>query len=108
MLLLLVVIIITAAFLIMVRSGRRGWLSRTSLFETGTVHADADGMTDGTPNYNFLFNVECKTVTSLRTSGKIIYENKYYDVVTQGDFIDANTLVRVVEVEGARIVVEKV
>ena len=44
--------------------------------------------------------------TQLRPAGIAIIAGKRSDVVTRGDFISAGTHVTVVEVEGARVVVE--
>jgi len=44
----------------------------------------------------------------LRPSGKAIFDNKLYDVVTQGDVIEAGEPIKIIEIRGNRIVVEKV
>ncbi|MSP60465.1 MAG: hypothetical protein EXR72_09005 [Myxococcales bacterium] len=46
-------------------------------------------------------------VTSLRPAGAIEIEGRRVDVVSDGKFIEAGTAVRVVSVEGARILVEE-
>ncbi len=45
--------------------------------------------------------------TSLRPSGKVQFDGQACDVVTNGDFIDAGARVRVVAVDGTRVVVEQ-
>lgn len=47
-------------------------------------------------------------ITPLHPSGTMRLNNKRYDVVTEGDFVEKNSQVTVLEVEGARIVVRKV
>ena len=49
-----------------------------------------------------------KTLTILRPSGKVRFKDKILDVVTEGGFIDKDTTVKVVKVEGNRIVVSEV
>lgn len=44
----------------------------------------------------------------LRPSGKVLINGEKYDVVTQGEILKPGTLVKVIEVEGNRIVVEQV
>lgn len=44
----------------------------------------------------------------LRPAGKAFIEGKYYDVVTEGDFVDNGSRVRVMKISGNRIVVVKV
>jgi membrane-bound serine protease (ClpP class) len=46
-------------------------------------------------------------MTPLHPSGTMLLNNKRYDVVTEGDFIEKNSRVTVLEVEGVRIVVRK-
>ena len=47
-------------------------------------------------------------LTILRPAGTIIIHNERIDVVSEGDFIEQNTKVKVIKVEGARIVVREV
>ena len=44
--------------------------------------------------------------TMLRPSGKADFDGHLFDVVSEGDFIEAGTTVRVVLIEGVRVVVE--
>ena len=46
--------------------------------------------------------------SKLRPSGKAIFDGKLYDVVTQGDIIEAEEKIRIIELKGNRIVVEKI
>lgn len=48
-----------------------------------------------------------KTVTPLRPSGAMLLDGKRYDIVSEGEFIEANQLVEVIYVEGTRVVVRK-
>lgn len=48
------------------------------------------------------------TLTPLHPSGTILLEEKRYDVVSEGEFIDKQMRVKILEVEGARIVVRKI
>lgn len=43
--------------------------------------------------------------TDLRPAGTAIFEDEKYSVVTQGDYIEANKEIEIVEIEGTRIVV---
>ena len=62
----------------------------------------------GTPSTwgNFL-GKEGKTLSILRPAGRAVFGEDILGVVTEGDFISQDTRVRVVKVEGNRIVVEK-
>ena len=48
-----------------------------------------------------------KAVTNLRPSGKAQFADHTLDVVTEGEFINAQTLVKVTQADGMRIVVKK-
>jgi membrane-bound serine protease (ClpP class) len=45
--------------------------------------------------------------TTLRPSGKVDFDGQHCDVVTDGDFIDPGAKVRVVAIDGTRVVVER-
>jgi membrane-bound serine protease (ClpP class) len=57
---------------------------------------------------NELVGKEGSTITQLRPAGAVEIEGRRLDVVTDGVFVEAGQLVRVVSVEGARIVVAPV
>ena len=46
--------------------------------------------------------------TALRPAGSIMYDGKRIDAVSDGTFIDAGKAVRVIEVEGHRVVCEEI
>jgi membrane-bound serine protease (ClpP class) len=60
------------------------------------------------PEYEKLLGLSGSAQTILRPSGKVLIDGEKYDVVTQGEILEAGTPVKVIEVEGNRIVVEKV
>lgn len=49
-----------------------------------------------------------QTITPLRPSGSIMIEDEKFDVVSEGGFIEANQKVKVIKVEGMRIVVREI
>jgi membrane-bound ClpP family serine protease len=55
-----------------------------------------------------LLGMEGISLTILRPAGTVIINNERVDVVTEGGFIEQNTAVRVIKVEGARIIVREV
>jgi len=55
-----------------------------------------------------LLNQTGKALTSLRPSGTAVISGKRIDVVTEGPFIEPGTAVKVVAVEGMRVVVRSV
>jgi membrane-bound serine protease (ClpP class) len=65
--------------------------------EEGYINAQSDATTIGATG---------ETMTALRPAGTIIIGGERIDAVSDGNFIDMNTTVRVVEVHGNRVVVE--
>ena len=59
-------------------------------------------------NRTDLLGKEGIALTVLRPSGTAVINNERLDVVTEGNFIDQNTKITVIKVEGVRIVVRKV
>lgn len=55
-----------------------------------------------------LIGLEGKTVTTLRPSGTAVFEGERIDVISEGSFVQKDKLVKVVKVEGVRIVVREI
>jgi membrane-bound ClpP family serine protease len=51
---------------------------------------------------------EGRALTPLRPSGSALFERARLDVVTDGVYVDAGEPIRVIEISGARVVVEKI
>lgn len=70
---------------------------------------DADkGYASYTPEkYSDLAGKEGTTLTILRPVGMVLIEGQKYSVVTGGEFIEKNQPIRVIKVEGSRIVVRQ-
>lgn len=58
--------------------------------------------------YENLVGAEGESLTTLRPSGTARIDGKRLSVVTSGEYIDKNSRVRVISVEGSRIVVRKI
>ncbi|WP_026563536.1 NfeD family protein [Bacillus sp. UNC41MFS5] len=58
-------------------------------------------------NRTDLLGKEGFALTILRPAGTVIIDNERVDVVSEGGFIEQNALVKVIKVEGARIVVRE-
>lgn len=55
-----------------------------------------------------LINKEGVAVTQLRPAGIATIDNKRVDVVTNGEFLETGTPVRVTDIQGRRIIVEQI
>ena len=72
---------------------------------------DADGDSSplpGVDSYVALLGQVGTTTSMLRPAGMAKLGDRYVDVISEGDFIDRDTPIQVVEVEGTRVVVKRV
>jgi membrane-bound serine protease (ClpP class) len=80
------------------------YLPKTRLFSSITLQDKIES----TPDQLMLVGIEGITTSDLRPSGTAQFNDKKYDVVTLGEYISHDIQVRITEVHGARIVVERV
>ncbi len=64
-----------------------------------------EGFSSAADDLRFLVGREGVAQTILRPAGRVSIENKVYDVISSGDFIAPGEKIRVLEVNGNRIVV---
>ncbi|NCQ17378.1 MAG: peptidase [Ignavibacteria bacterium CG_4_8_14_3_um_filter_37_9] len=60
------------------------------------------------PSYENLLNKTGEAFTTLRPAGTSIINGRRYDVVTAGDYIEKGEKIKVIQIDGMRIVVQKV
>ena len=58
-------------------------------------------------DYSSLFGKEGTALTTLRPSGTAMIDNNRFDVVTNGEYIEENSLIQVNGIEGTRIIVSQ-
>jgi membrane-bound serine protease (ClpP class) len=86
------------------------WLPETLLFqrfELSKTLSAAEGYTSSRGEAKSLLGAEGIAETVLRPAGKGRFGEKLVDVVTEGDFIPKNERIKIVAVEGSRVVVTK-
>ncbi len=66
------------------------------------------GYTVGTKEMKRLTGKEGIAITTLRPSGKAEVNGKKLNVITRGEYVDSNTKIKIISVEGNKIVVEAV
>ena len=91
--------------LITIRSARYGLISKTPIVENSTAIPKDYGSNE--KNFGFLVNKVGTTKTICKPIGKMEIDNIEYQVISNGDYIEAGEKVRVVEVDGDTIVVKK-
>ncbi|MDY0405558.1 NfeD family protein [Virgibacillus sp. 179-BFC.A HS] len=84
---------------------RRDMWSKITLKDRLTDEAGYNSMNEG---YRLLVGKEAMTLTDLRPVGTIRIDNKDYSAVSNGQWVEKNTRVVVVEVDGTKILVEKI
>ncbi len=104
-LLFLVLAALGIGFMIMLRSVKKGLLSRTPIVENET--AVPTGITAGTEYYSALVGKVGITITTLRPMGMVSIEGKTYDATALYEFIRKDELIKVDSVEGGKIVVRR-
>ncbi len=85
------------------------FLPKTSMWKNLILEKNIQAQSGYTSyeNYESLIGKEGKALTVLRPSGTALINGKRLDVVTTGEFLTKGTKIKVVEVEGSKIVVEK-
>lgn len=82
---------------------------RISLFDQ-VVLKDSTSKESGYTSHNdntYLVGQNATTLTDLRPSGIIVLDNQRIDAVSEGSFIMKDTAVKIIEVEGTRVVVRE-
>ena len=83
------------------------FLKRSPMIHNVEIDAGSQDAPDARP-LTHLLGQSGKAITPLRPSGAAMIGAERIDVVTEGKFVDANTAVKVIHVEGSRVVVEPV
>lgn len=104
-LLAIILLAVGLVVLITIRSARYGLISKTPIIENDTAIPVDYGSAD--KNFGFLINKVGITKTICKPIGKMQLDNIDYQVISNGDYIEAGEKVRVVEVDGETIVVKK-
>ena len=97
----------SVAFVLAIFAIVRG-ISKRGLGKALTLEHDSQGYVPSRVDMTMLIGQEGKTLTVLRPAGiALVGENKV-DVVSEGEYIPAGSRVRVLRVDGARVVVRAV
>ena len=102
----LILVILGIAGVFVYRSFQKGALSRSSIILTESIDKRSTSISDA--GAEALIGLEGECLTALRPSGNADFDGKKLDVVSDGAFIEKGSRVRIVQVEGLRILVKKV
>ena len=103
--LIIIIAIVAIAKSLSLRSAAKGALSNSPLILNNT--ALDEGGENGYEDMQVLLGKEGKARTVLRPSGIGEFEGVRLNVVTEGEFLEADSDIQIVSVEGRRIVVRK-
>jgi len=104
--LIVVLVIVGVVLLIFLRSAAKGALSRSPLI-LNEQNRQSEGFMS-TKDMEYFVGKEGVTETVLRPAGKADFDGVKLDVISEGEFIPVNVNVRVLRVEGRRILVKAV
>ncbi|MGI6150988.1 MAG: NfeD family protein [Christensenellales bacterium] len=104
--LILVLVIIGVILLVFLRSAAKGAISRSPLILKDQIQEEVGFMS--TQDMEYFVGREGITETALRPAGKANFDGVKLDVVSEGEFIPNNVPVKVLRVEGRRILVKAV
>lgn len=82
---------------------RKGKIGKTALFNVGT--AVPEDKTEGTRDYDYLVGKVGVVTTVLRPAGKVQIDDEIVDVVARDGFVEVGASVKVLAVEGSKIIV---
>lgn len=103
----LAILAILLLFLIFLRSAKYGLIGKSPLIQSKTALP-----TDYDKKYrnelSVLIGQKGVTITPLRPTGKFMISKKVYEGITAGELIDKDEIIKVLDVQGSKILVEKV
>ena len=104
---MLIVILALLGFMIAIaiQSAYKGRLSKILVLNSEQKKEAGD---IGTEDLNYFLDAEGEALTILRPAGTVNFKGVKLDVVTEGDFISKGERVKVIKVQGRRIVVRKI
>ncbi len=102
-----IIAVLVIVFAITAKSARSGKLSKSPLILS--QNAVSSGITEGTQDFTGLIGKVGKTTTFLRPIGKAEIEDGNYDVIAaDGEIIECGEQIKVISVEGQKIIVKKI
>ena len=102
---IIIVLLLCLLFTLGMRSASKGMLAKSPLILKDRTDKQ-DGFTSG-EDLKYFLGREGVVTTMLRPVGRADFDGVKLDVLTEGEFVDVGAHVRVVRVEGCRIVVRR-
>lgn len=104
-LMMILLAIVGIIFSILLHSISKGKLPKNMVLSASMKKEDGY---IGTSDMKYFLNREGRSLTTLRPAGTVDFDGVKLDVVSEGEFIPKKTMVKVIKVEGRRIVVRRI
>jgi len=102
-------LVVFIAFILSVKSMAKTKAAQKFILHSQAKQNDVIHKTQSSTNNQFPYITQTGTAfTNLRPAGKGIFENQRLNVVTEGDFIEKGSPIRVISIEGSKIIVQKI
>lgn len=101
-----VLLILGILLIIFFRSATKGNISRSPIVLNDSIDTDASYITSA--DLAYYVGKEGKALTILRPTGMAEVEGVRLNVSTNGDFIQADTPIKVVKIDGLNLIVERI
>ena len=101
------IVIVFILFLIFIRSARFGLISKSPFIEKRTA-VSADYNDKNKNELKYLLGKKGVSITSMKPTGKFLIDDKQYEGITAGEPIEKGDIIKVIDVEGVKIKVERV
>jgi len=101
----ILLLLVSGAVALIMRSVKRGKLSKKLILWSAAKHEDGFSTSS---DMSALIGKEGVAVTVLRPAGSGKFAEQRLDVVTDGTFIEKGTKIKIVRIEGRRILVESI
>ncbi len=103
----LFIVVIFILFLIFIRSAKYGLISKTPFVEKHTA-VPRDYADKNKNKLKDLIGQRGIAITPFTPSGKFMIDDQIYDGITRGEALDKDCVIKVIDVEGNKIEIEKV
>lgn len=99
----LLLLLVAAVAFVVLRSAKRGKLSRILILRSSASRESGFSATD---DYSSMVGKEGVALTTLRPAGMADFDGQRMDVVSEGAYIDKGEKVRIIRSEGRKIIVQ--
>lgn len=100
----IILVLLGAAGFFIFRSFKKGTLSRTPLILKESIGEKSTSLSDA--DMQQLVGLEGIALSALRPSGNAMFGDRRLDVVTEGEFVAKGAKIRIMRVEGLRVLVK--